>query len=227
MRYVVQVAHVFGLVTQAIGVKIRFGLHAADEEFIAHAFAHVDGNARRVADCIGKRLCILVAKDGFGYHMDRTWNVDKRCFGKGCRRGIRYQVWRHPPAAHVDLWQTGAAAGVRIIRFGSCLRVLLGGCGCSTRQPWHQGASQVCGKAYKAQFFHEHGHSPGLVELTEADACSACACRLECRRDSQGREACLRGSRLVSGSRPRPAAARTQERAMLGVRLNAQHRPTA
>ena len=163
MRHVVEVAHVLGVVAQAIGEEIRFGLHAADVELIAHAFAHVDGNARRIAHGFGQRLHALVAQDFLGDDLDGLRDVDQWGVGAGGGRGARNEVLRRRPAGDpyprqlrlVVFGGSGYAGALR--RIGRRWR--RGG----ESQPRRQRAGKAGGEVLAASSLDVHRGTPGKM----------------------------------------------------------------
>src|SRR5207244_4396448 len=109
---VVEIAEILDVVAKTVDEEVGTGVDAADHEFVAIAFALVDGDAGNVAGDLGEGLKTLVADKILGHDRDGLRNVDQRRVGLG----------RNRRAVGVD----AGGAGPHVLRFAEWLRLDLG-----------------------------------------------------------------------------------------------------
>ena len=101
---VVEIAEILHVIAKTVDEEVGAGIHAANDEFVAIAFALVHGDAGNVAGDVGETLKTLVLDEVLGDDAERLRNVDQRRidFGRN-RRGVGIDADR---------------AGTRVLRFG-------------------------------------------------------------------------------------------------------------
>ena len=83
---VVDVAEILHVVTEAVDEEVGAGIDAANDQFVAVAFALMHGNAGRVPRHIGQVLIALVPDEFLADHGQRLRDVDDRRVGLGRNR---------------------------------------------------------------------------------------------------------------------------------------------
>jgi hypothetical protein len=76
------------VIAKSVDEEIRARIHAADDEFVAVAFALMHGDPRNVAGDLGEPLKALIPDEVLGDDAERLRNVDQRRVGLGPDRNV-------------------------------------------------------------------------------------------------------------------------------------------
>ena len=182
---VVEIAEILNVVAEAVDEEIRAGVDAADHEFVAIAFALVDGDARHVAGDVGEALKALVADEILGDDTDRLRNVDDR----------RVALGRNRRAVGV----IADRAGTGILRLRERLR--LGGSRFGPPRRLRAAAARAaigarCGRRIGAALgFGRGDRDRRQRRIAPLCACADCACAQASQSKNSGRDSWPREAR--------------------------------